>query len=95
MDTQYGLYYCSNCNFVAHLHCAIAKENREDIDLSKFEDEDSEIDDSIDAAPYKVKKFNVGEDKTQIATEVAHFSHEHYLNLIDEVQNSQKCNGCS
>ncbi|XP_050274155.1 uncharacterized protein LOC126717043 [Quercus robur] len=96
VDTRYGLYYCSRCNFVAHLDCAIAKENREDIDLSKFKDEDSEVDESIDsAAPYEVKKFNVGEDKTQIDTEIAHFSHEHDLNLTDEVQNSQKCNGCS
>ncbi|KAL0005900.1 hypothetical protein SO802_013461 [Lithocarpus litseifolius] len=96
VDTRYGLYYCSRCNFVAHIDCAIAKENREDIDLSKFEDEDSEVDESIDsAAPYEVKKFLVGEDKTQIDTEIAHFSHEHDLNLTDEVQNSQKCNGCS
>ena len=96
LDTRYGLYYCSICDFVAHLDCAIAKENREDIDLSEFEDEDSEVDESIDSvAPYEVKKFNVGEDKTQIDTEIAHFSHEHDLNLTDEVQNSQKCNGCS
>ena len=96
VDTRYGLYYCSRCNFVAHLDCAIAEENREVIDLSKFEDEDSEVDEFIDsAAPYEVKKFNVGEDKTQIDTEIAHFSHKHDLNLTDEVQNSQKCNGCS
>ncbi|KAL4637024.1 hypothetical protein ACB092_03G051200 [Castanea dentata] len=96
VDTRYGLYYCSRCDYVAHLDCAIAEENREDIDLSKFEDEDSEVNESIDsAAPYEVKKFNVGDDKTQINTEISHFSHEHDLNLTDEVQNSQKCNGCS
>ena len=85
LDTHYGLYYCSGCNFVAHLDCAIAKENRED----------TEVDESIDSAPYEVKKFIVGEDKTQIATEIKHFSHdEHDLKLTDEVLNNQKCNGC-
>ncbi|KAK7828826.1 hypothetical protein CFP56_029900 [Quercus suber] len=65
VDTRYRLFYCSRCNFIAHLECAIAKKNREDIDLSKFEDEDSEVDESIDlTAPYEVKKFNIGKDKT-------------------------------
>ena len=95
LDTRYGLYYCSRCNFVAHLDCAIAVENREDTDLSKFEDEDSEVDEFIDSAPYEVKKSNVGEDKTQIATEIKHFSHKHDLKLTDEVLNNQKCNGCA
>ena len=94
VDTRYGLYYCSRCNFVAHLDCAIAKENREDTDLSKFEDEDSEVDEFIDSAPYEVKESNVGEDKTQIAAEIKHFSHKHDLKLSDEVLNNQKCNGC-
>ena len=28
VDTHYGLYYCSICDFVAHLNCAITEENR-------------------------------------------------------------------
>ena len=96
VDTRYGLYYCSKCDFVAHLDCSIFKENREDIDLQKFEDEDEvpELDESVDLVTYKVNKFNMGEDETQIAIEIKHFSHEHDLILTDEVLNNQKCDGC-
>ena len=31
VDTNYGLYYCSRCDFVAHLDCAMDKENREEL----------------------------------------------------------------
>ncbi|XP_050274194.1 uncharacterized protein LOC126717062 [Quercus robur] len=96
LDTRYGLYYCSICDFIAHLDCAIFKENREYIDLQKFEDEDEvpELDESVDSITYKVNKFNMGEDGTQIAIEIKHFSHEHDLMLTDEVLNNQKCDGC-
>ncbi|KAK7837405.1 hypothetical protein CFP56_021290 [Quercus suber] len=96
LDTRYGLYYCSKCDFVAHLDCAIFKENREDVDLQKFEDEDEvpELDESADSVTYKVSKFNMGEDETQVAIEIKHFSHEHDLMLTDEVLNNQKCDGC-
>uniref|UniRef100_A0A2N9GZ36 DC1 domain-containing protein n=1 Tax=Fagus sylvatica TaxID=28930 RepID=A0A2N9GZ36_FAGSY len=88
VDTNYGLYYCSECNFVAHLDCAMDKENREEL-----KDEES-TEQSVDSAAYEVKKHNVGKDGTKIATEIKHFSHEHDLKLIDEGQNNKICNGC-
>ncbi|KAF3974631.1 hypothetical protein CMV_002047 [Castanea mollissima] len=99
VDTRYGLYYCSKCDFVAHLNCAIDERNREDINLLELKDgenEDEELDQSIEsAAAYKVKKIKVGEDGTEIATEIEHFSHEHDLKLTDEeVYNNEKCDGC-
>nr|XP_023894022.1 uncharacterized protein LOC112005960 [Quercus suber] len=99
VDTRYGLYCCSKDNFVAHLNCAIDKRNREDINLLELKDEeneDEELDQSVEsAAAYKVKKIKVGEDGTEIATEIEHFSHEHDLKLIDEgVHNNEKCDGC-
>ena len=96
VNTKYGLYYCSRCDFVAHLNCARARENMEDINLLEFNDEDDdlEFDESIDLVTYKVKKINVGEDGTEIATEIEHFSHEHDLKLTNEVLNNKKCNGC-
>ncbi|KAL4636793.1 hypothetical protein ACB092_03G034300 [Castanea dentata] len=98
VDTRYGLYYCSKCDFVAYLNCAIDKRNREDINLLELKDgenEDVELDQSIESAvAYKVKNIKVGEDGTKIATEIEHFSHEHDLKLIDErVHNNEKCNG--
>ena len=48
VDTRYGLYYCSRCDFAAHLDCAMG--NKEDINLQEFKDEDevSELNESID-----------------------------------------------
>nr|XP_023901019.1 uncharacterized protein LOC112012878 [Quercus suber] len=94
VDTHYGLYYCSRCDFAAHLDCAMG--NKEDINLQEFKDEDevSEHDELVDSATYEVKKFNVGKDGIQIAAELKHFSHDHDLKLTDEVMSNQKCDGC-
>ncbi|XP_030935787.1 uncharacterized protein LOC115960922 [Quercus lobata] len=94
VDTHYGLYYCSKCDFVAHLDCAM--ENKENINLQEFtnEDEVSELNESVDSTTYKVKKFNMREDGTKIATKIKHFNHEHDLKLTNEILNNQKCDGC-
>lgn len=61
----------------------------------KYEDKDSKLDELVDLITYKVKKFIKREDGTQIATKIAHFSHEHGLKFANEAQNNQKCNGCA
>ena len=102
VDTHYGLYYCSRCDFVAHLDCAMYYRNREYINKefakskTMLENEDPELDQSVESTTYEIKKIknNVGENGIEIATEIEHFSHEHDLKLIDEVQNNEKCNGC-
>ncbi|KAK7829581.1 hypothetical protein CFP56_028986 [Quercus suber] len=95
VDTDYGFYYCSSCDFVAHLDCATDKENREDINLLKLTDEskndDLELDGFINSKTYIVKKINVSEDGIEIAIEIEHFSHEHDLKLTNEVENNKKC----
>uniref|UniRef100_A0A2N9GBW6 DC1 domain-containing protein n=1 Tax=Fagus sylvatica TaxID=28930 RepID=A0A2N9GBW6_FAGSY len=88
VDTDYGLYYCSECDFIAHLNCAMDWRNREEL-----KDEES-TEQSVETAAFEVKKHNVGKDGTKIATEIKHFSHEHDLKLSDEVQNNKICNGC-
>jgi hypothetical protein len=95
VDTDYGLYYCSICDFVVHLDCAMYERNREELKDEEFENEDSELDEAVDLETYKVKKIILGEDGTEIATEIEHFTHEHDLKLIDEVLNNEKCNGCA
>ena len=63
--------------------------------LKELENEDLELDQSVDLAAYKVKNIKVREDGTEIATEIQHFSHEHELKLSDdEVLNIEKCDGC-
>ncbi|KAK9989867.1 hypothetical protein SO802_030106 [Lithocarpus litseifolius] len=98
VNTNSGFYYCSRCNFVAHLDCAADYRYREDINLlglKELENEDSEPDQSVDSAAYKVKNIKEREDGTEIATEIQHFSHEHDLKLSDdEVLNNEKCDGC-
>uniref|UniRef100_A0A2N9J505 Phorbol-ester/DAG-type domain-containing protein n=1 Tax=Fagus sylvatica TaxID=28930 RepID=A0A2N9J505_FAGSY len=106
VDTNYGLYYCSRCDFVVHLDCANDKRNIEELNMLELKDEeftepktmlgneDSNLDESVDSATYKVIKTDVGKDEIKIATKIRHFSHEHDLKLIDEVHNNKKCNGC-
>ncbi|KAF3973844.1 hypothetical protein CMV_002775 [Castanea mollissima] len=105
VDTNYGLYYCSRCDFAAHLHCAMSRGNMEDINLLEFkeeesaeskamlENEDSKLHQSVDSEICKVIKTAVGEDGIEIATEIEHFSHEHHLKLTDEVPNNKICDG--
>ncbi|KAL4637156.1 hypothetical protein ACB092_03G060100, partial [Castanea dentata] len=87
VDTNYGLYYCSRCDFAAHLHCAIAFGNMKDINLLELKEEES-------AENLQSHKNHCGEDGTEIATEIKHFSHVHNLKLIDEVPNNKICDGC-
>ncbi|KAL4637145.1 hypothetical protein ACB092_03G059200 [Castanea dentata] len=106
VDTNYGLYYCSRCDFAAHLHCAIDWRNMEDINLLELEEKesaeskamlenvDSKLDQSVDSEICKVIKTIVGEDSAEIATEIKHFSHNHDLKLTDEVQNNKICDWC-
>ena len=64
-------------------------------ELKELENEDLELNQSVNSAAYKVKNIKVREDGTEIATEIQHFSHEHDLKLLDdEVLNNEKCNGC-
>ncbi|XP_065618450.1 uncharacterized protein LOC111995662 isoform X1 [Quercus suber] len=86
VNTNYGFYYCSRCDFVAHLDCAADYSNRENINLQELkerENEDPKLDQSVDSAAYEVKNIKVGEDGTKITTEIQHFSHEHDLKLSD------------
>ncbi|KAK7852423.1 hypothetical protein CFP56_039103 [Quercus suber] len=43
VDRCYGLYYCSKCDFVTHLNCAIDQRNKENINLLKLKDEENKM----------------------------------------------------
>ena len=83
LDTNYGIYYCSSCDYVAHLDCATDEAGRDII--FKGESKDEELIESTS---------RVGKDKIQIPIEVKHFSHEHDLKLTDELENYEICDGC-
>ena len=65
------------------------------LELKDGENEDVKLDQSIELA-YKFKIIEVGEDGTEIAVEIEHFSHKHDLKLTDEEDhnNEEKCDGC-
>ena len=98
VDTKYGVYYCSTCNYVAHLSCAADGEIMDNINVPKVEDtlrnDNPEFDKSVDLVAYDVKKKIMGEDGIEIAIEIKHFSHEHDLILTHELKKSDKCDGC-
>ena len=83
LDTNYGIYYCSSCDYAVHLDCAVDKAGRE----LTFEWE------SKDKEPIE-SSTKVGEDKIAIPIKIEHFSHEHDLKLTDELENYEICDGC-
>ena len=77
VDTE-KVYYCSKCNFVAHLDCATREGYTDETFMLEFKDKqplestgmlqnkDLELDESIDSLAYVVKKKKIGEDKIEI-----------------------------
>ena len=65
VNTNFGFYYCSRCDFIAHLDCAADYRNRDNKnlkELKEWENEDLELDQSVNSAAYEVKNIKVGED---------------------------------
>ncbi|KAF5445334.1 hypothetical protein F2P56_034393 [Juglans regia] len=107
VNTNYAIYYCSSCDFVAHPHCATSKEDRDETFMQNFEDrefsessktileyEDIGIDEYIGSSTFIVKMIKVEVDGIEIATKIKYFSHEHDLELIDKHGINEKCDGC-
>ena len=58
-----------------------------------LEYEDSSLDEFTKELSYIVKRTE-GEDKIEMAIEIKHFSHEHDLKLIKELENYEICDRC-
>ncbi|KAB1202275.1 hypothetical protein CJ030_MR8G010109 [Morella rubra] len=101
VDTNYGLYYCSSCNFLVHLHCAMTKEERDQTFVPRLKDtkviEEDPVcerhEKSIDLPPYVVKNSKRGVDGIEIDVEIQHFSHNHHLMLTNEPDINEQCDG--
>jgi hypothetical protein len=98
VDIKYGIYYCSSCDYVAHLDCATDKEGRDERFMGReSKDKDPVMKDEdlgLDELCYIVKKTKVGEDKVEIPIEIKHFTHEHDLQLTTKLENDKICDGC-
>ncbi|GKU97263.1 hypothetical protein SLEP1_g10432 [Rubroshorea leprosula] len=79
INLGYGSYCCADCDYFAHVNCAIDK------DL--LEDEESKLSDDLTAISPAFQEIKPGEIK--------HFSHKHNLILSDDgVEDGQSCEGC-
>ena len=103
VDTNYGFYYCENCNFAAHLVCAMDKkgwdetflQGNKDLELIA-EDKDPELDEfTVDTSTYVVKETKLGVDNIEMETKIKHESHEHDLMLTDKLEKKDICDGCT
>ncbi|XP_052887631.1 uncharacterized protein LOC128296458 [Gossypium arboreum] len=83
VNMEYGSYYCTKCNIILHVNCAVG-------DSSLFyaispEDEDEKpLDVSFNSITDVLNRNDAGE-----ATIIEHFKHNHYLILSDKC-----CDGC-
>ena len=102
MDTNYSVYYCSSCDYAAHLDCATDKKGRDERFRWESKDKDPiesrtlmiEEDSRLKELCYIVKNTKLGEDKIEIPIEIKHFGHEHDLKLTSELENYEICDGC-
>ncbi|GLU11033.1 hypothetical protein SLE2022_278050 [Rubroshorea leprosula] len=79
INLGYGSYCCSDCNYFAHVNCAI--------DEALLEDERFKLSDDLIAISPAFQEIKPGEIK--------HFSHRHNLILSDDaVEDGQSCEGC-
>lgn len=86
VDMNYGVYYCSIYYFVAHLHCATSREDKEK------EPTDHSVKTNIVEKTKPPKP-----DRIELAKEGTHFSHDqqHKLELGEkEIGIDQKCDAC-
>jgi len=94
VDSKYGVYYCPDCDFVAHVNCSVEYGDFETEIVEENEEEQSvTVDDQFMEPSFRVvREIKHGEER--IIEEIEHFSHQHNLILIDKVDDDLKCEGC-
>ncbi|KAJ6870492.1 hypothetical protein NC652_036208 [Populus alba x Populus x berolinensis] len=94
VDTEYGVYYCPDCDFVAHVKCSREYgDSATEIVVENEEEQSVVVDDqSMEPSFRVVREIKHGEDR--IIEEIKHFSHQHNLILTDKVDDDLKCDGC-
>ncbi|KAL9373668.1 hypothetical protein Peur_033288 [Populus x canadensis] len=94
VDTEYGVYYCPDCEFVAHVNCS--REYGDSATETGGENEEEQsvtVDDQFMEPSFRVvREIKHGEER--IIEEIDYFSHEHNLILNDKVDDDLKCDGC-
>uniref|UniRef100_A0A6N2N5P2 DC1 domain-containing protein n=1 Tax=Salix viminalis TaxID=40686 RepID=A0A6N2N5P2_SALVM len=91
VDTNYGVYYCQDCDFVAHVNCGI-KYRQSNTESDEDERSITMNDEFIESSFDIIREIKHGDER--IIAEIKHFSHQHNLILSDEFSNDLKCDGC-
>ncbi|TYI35186.1 hypothetical protein ES332_A03G058700v1 [Gossypium tomentosum] len=98
VDTRYGSYHCSasDCNYIAHVHCATDKAVWDGKSIPEDYDERSMValDESINWITDVVEQMSFGENT--VAVEIKHAYHDHNLRLTfsGEMNDDGQCDGC-
>ncbi|XP_007019808.2 PREDICTED: uncharacterized protein LOC18592841 [Theobroma cacao] len=89
VQMQYGSYDClkQDCNFVAHVDCAMEKY----LATGQINDQDEESSENLASITCVVETNQHGE-----AIKIKHFSHEHVLTLDNEIKedDDKRCDAC-
>ncbi|KAE8670399.1 Detected protein of confused Function [Hibiscus syriacus] len=90
VNIDHGSYFCSDCNFIAHVKCAM-KEGFYVVIEAK--DLDEELDDDLASINPITRVIDLNEAGEM--TRIKHFSHAHNLILSDNfMDNDKTCDGC-
>ncbi|TYI91799.1 hypothetical protein E1A91_D02G019700v1 [Gossypium mustelinum] len=86
VSTDYGSYYCSECDVIFHVKCAM--KNKDSYEIVENEDEES----ADVSSKTKVLEWNDARE----ATVIEHITHIHHLTLSDRVgeYDNKCCDGC-
>ncbi|TYH89790.1 hypothetical protein ES332_A13G006600v1 [Gossypium tomentosum] len=90
VDTEYGSYFCADCNVIFHVNCALKGE-----DYYCIVSQENEDDKSLDIPVNSITKVLETNDDGE-ATLIEHFKHKHYLMLSDNIREhgNKCCDGC-
>ncbi|PPS14998.1 hypothetical protein GOBAR_AA05594 [Gossypium barbadense] len=90
VDTEYGSYFCADCNVIFHVNCALKGE-----DYYCIVSQENEDDKSLDIPVNSINKVLETNDDGE-ATLIEHFKHKHYLMLSDNIREhgNKCCDGC-
>ncbi|KAK8315932.1 hypothetical protein V6Z12_A13G006900 [Gossypium hirsutum] len=80
VDTEYGSYFCADCNVIFHVNCALKGE-----DYYCIVSQENEDDKSLDIPVNSITKVLETNDDGE-ATLIEHFKHKHYLMLSDNIR---------
>ncbi|MBA0751247.1 hypothetical protein Gogos_000186 [Gossypium gossypioides] len=90
VDTDYGSYFCADCNVIFHVNCALQKKEWYCI-VSQENEDNKSLDIPVNSITKVLERNDAGE-----ATVIEHCEHKHYLMLSYKMKEhgDKCCDGC-